>query len=178
MIAPITNVSAPRPIRAAAALALGIIWGVQPGSAAATTEDEAQQLCVTEMTGPQSATEVRATETVQHDRRWWVYGDADFDDAAAVHFSCIVHEDKVVAVRYLVPDTSRASGKRWSSERPHGTEHEGLELDEAAKLDVSLPPAEAKVMGAPKPGSTAPVLGGKQPGAEGTTSGPAFKKAK
>ncbi|MBK0398276.1 hypothetical protein H0I76_03660 [Limibaculum sp. M0105] len=160
------------------AIAAIIALGFQTGPAEAATEDEAKQLCMTEMSGPQKALEVRETSLVLRDRQWHFYGNADFDDAESVHFDCVVHGEKVVAVRYLVPDSSRASGTRWSNERPRGTAHQGLELNETAMSDNPLPPAEPKMMEAPKPGSGAPALGGNAADKEGSTGGAKFIKVK
>jgi len=118
-----------RVLRDAAVAALVTLVGA-PG-AMATTDDEAVALCTQELTG-QGALDVRNTLVRRQEQVPYVYGDADFADANAVHFRCRVFEGKVGSLRYMVKNAEYESGRAWSTERPQGDAHAGLELDEPA----------------------------------------------
>ena len=78
------------------------------------------------------ALEVRDLQVHFHGHLRFVYGNADFDDIAGVHFRCRVFDERVRELWYLVKSPNVRDGRGWARKRPHGAEHEGLELDKAA----------------------------------------------
>jgi hypothetical protein len=114
-------------------------------AALATTDEEAAALCEAELTGPLGATALADVKIRRHEGAPWVYGNATFPDAEAVHFRCQVYHDAVHHIMYLVRTPEQASGRGWSSERPHGDMHDsGLVLDEAATAAPQAPLAMPK----------------------------------
>ena len=123
-----------------AAAALIVLAGAQ--AASATGNEEAVALCEQELMSSHGAQEIHDVVIRRHRTRPHVYGNADFPDAAGVHFRCTVYHDKVVDIHYLVKNSHMASGRAWAKARPHGAEHNDLQLDDAAKMPPPLDPAE------------------------------------
>ena len=119
-------------LRTAAAVLI-VLAGAQ--AASATSNEEAVALCEQDLMGSQGAQEIHDVVIRRHRTRPHVYGNADFPDAAGVHFRCTVYHDKVVDIHYLVKDPKVFGGRAWQKARPSGeAHHEDLELDDAAMM--------------------------------------------
>lgn len=116
-----------------------VLLGSQLFAATKTSNDEAEQLCITELTVGQSASETDVLHVRRHDNVPYVYGKADFEDINGVHFRCKVFEEKVREVMYLVKDPEYVNGRAWSKDRPRGNQHSEIVLDEPA---MSAPPLD------------------------------------
>lgn len=110
-----------------------------PSALVITSNEDARQLCITEMATVQAATDTQALHVRRHDNVPYVYGVADFADIDGIKFRCKVFEEKVREVMYLVKDPEYVNGRAWSKTRPRGAEHSALQLDEPA---MSAPPLD------------------------------------
>ncbi len=126
-------------LRVAAAILI-VLAGAQ--AASATSNDEAVALCKQELMSNHSAQEIRDVKVIRHERVPFVYGNADFPDATGVHFRCKVYNNNFRELLYLVKDPTMAKGRAWVKTRPRGAEHNGLQLDDAAKMPPPLNPAD------------------------------------
>ena len=128
-----------------AGMMLSFAATMQASAVQATTDEEAAALCEAELIDQLGATRVADFKVRRHDGAPWVYGNADFDDVARVHFRCQVYHDTVRHVMYLVRDPESADGRGWSAALPVDSEHdESLELDDAATTAPKTPLASPK----------------------------------
>lgn len=121
-----------RVFTAAFALAMGAL------PASATTDAEDLEMCKNELIEDHAATSVKDLKHVHHEDIPYVYGNADFVDIKGLHFRCKIYHGQVRKVRFLVKDPEFVNGRAWAKDRPHGPEHEGLELDAAASAPPPL----------------------------------------
>ena len=124
------------------AIIAAILVVLSPQTGLATSDEEAAALCKNKLLNDQGALDVREVEVRRRvdpsdEAMPFAFGMADFSDAKDVYFRCRVFQDKAYDVKYLVKDPDLEGAKGWTSERPHQDEHQGVELDEAAK---SAPP--------------------------------------
>lgn len=112
--------------------------GAAGAPAFATTDAEDLQMCKTRLIEEHGATSVRDLKHVHHEDIPYVYGNADFSDINGLHFRCKIYHGKVRKVRFLVKDPEFVDGRAWAKDRPHGQEHEGLEMDAAAAAPPPL----------------------------------------
>lgn len=99
----------------------------------ATSDKVAIEACRTKLKDSDAAIAFRDFEVTYHRHVLFVYGTVDFEDINGIHVQCWIDQSAVREVRYLVRDPDVASGRGWSKSRPHGPEHEGLEMDAPAK---------------------------------------------
>ncbi|WP_068112800.1 hypothetical protein [Tropicimonas marinistellae] len=107
-------------------------------AALATSNDEARALCRDELLANRGAVTVDISNLRRHNGVPYVYGTADFQDVDRVRIRCRVYDDEVREVSYLLADPALLRGVVWSEERPVGTGHTDLMLDEAS---MAPPPA-------------------------------------
>lgn len=119
---------------------LAVVIAIAAGSipASATTDAEDLEMCKNILIEEHAATNVNDLKHVHHEDIPYVYGNADFKDINGLHFRCKIYNGKVRRVRFLVKDPEFVNGRAWAKERPHGPEHEGLELDAAASAPPPL----------------------------------------
>ena len=125
-------------------------FAIQPGRALAATDEEATALCTQELVETRGAEEFQRSNTRRRKQVRFVYGTAKFADSGDIRIRCRVYRGAVISLSYLVKDPEFVNGTRWVEERPSGTNHQGLVLDDDAMALPPVTPAKPRFEKAPE----------------------------